>query len=97
MGHPDAAQAEPGRAPVHGLAFAEDLDVGDLAGRGRVVGVRRDHDRHGLLEVELGDQPGLTLVEVDGPGMRGGVGRGVVHRAEHAAGVGLDQPDRRTS
>ena len=41
VGDPHVAQAQPGLAPGHRLALAEDLDVGDLAGRGRVVGVGR--------------------------------------------------------
>ena len=90
---PHLAEAQPGRSPRDVLPLAEDLDVGDLAGRGRVVGVGALEDGHRLLEVERGDQPGLALVQVDRAGVGGAVGGGVVDGAEHPAGDVLDQPD----
>ena len=87
------------RASPHGdgVALGEDLDVGDLAGGGRVVGLGRHDDRDRLVEVELGHQPGLALVQVDRSGVGGAVGRGGVDGAQDPAGDVLDQAHRRTA
>ena len=65
---------------------ASDRDVGDLAGRRRVVGLGAVHDRHVLVEVERLDQPGLAAVHVDRAGVGGAVGARPVHRADDPAG-----------
>ena len=87
----DVPERQPtaGQGPV--LELGGDRDVGDLAGRGGVVGVGRDDHRHALVEVQRLHQPGLPAVDVDRAGMRRVVGAGRVHGADHPTGRLLDE------
>ena len=52
VGHPTSPRLSRASPQATVLALLQDLDVGDLAGRGRVVGVGGHDDGHGLVEVE---------------------------------------------
>ena len=69
----------------------DDADVGDLARGGAVGRLVAPHRRDVVLEVEVLDEPGLALVDVDRAGVGLVVGAAGVDGADHAAGVGLDQ------
>ena len=76
--------------PVAVLALGQHRDVGDLAGRGGVVGLGAVHDRHVLVEVERLDQPGLAAVDVDRARVGRAVGGARVDGADDASGRRLD-------
>lgn len=80
----DGPQGQAGPADGPAVVLAEDGDVGVAPGLGVLAAVTGLDDGHAVVEVEVGDPPCPTLVEVDGAG---------VDEAEGAAVVdGPDQP-----
>src|SRR4051812_27352596 len=93
LGDFDGAEVQGCLAPGLGFLSVEDSDVGEVAGRGGVVGFGGGDQGDGVLEVEEIDQVGLALVQVDGAFVDGGVGRGRVDGAEQPARTGFDDLD----
>ena len=97
VGDLDLADRQPAVAPAAVVLLRDDRDVGGLASGGGVGRVGPADHRDVLVEVERLDQPGLAAVHVDRTGVRGRVRAAGVDGADHPAGLGLDQRDRRAA
>src|SRR6185436_11215868 len=81
-------------SPGLGGRLVQDRDVGDLAGRGEVVGVGAFEDGDVVLQVEGADQVRLALVQVHRALVDGRVRGCAVDGADDPAGRRLDEVQR---
>ena len=94
VGHADVAEPDVGLAACEVPQLADDIDLGDLPGGGGVAGFGGVDERDSVGEVQLVDEEGLALVQVDGAGVSLRVRGGLVYGADEPSGGGLDDADR---
>ena len=97
VGHVDLAEREPARAPAPVRPARRRSRCRWSRGRWWSSRVGAADHRDVLVEVERLDEPGLAAVHVDRAGVGGGVRAAGVDGADHPAGLGLDQRDRRAA
>ena len=89
-GHVHVPEAPRHRAPRQLLTDLADLRRGDPAGPRAVVHVAARHQGDAVVQGQLVDDEGRTLVHVDRALVHRGVGGRGVHRAQQSASAGLD-------